>query len=702
MAPSMINNNEQERLATLKGYQILDTLPKEAFDRFTKLAAIICDVPISLVSLIDENRQWFKSQVGLEVKETPRKIAFCNHTIRDDKILEIEDATNDFRFKDNPLVTSSPNIKFYAGFPLVDPNGYALGTLCVIDTKPNKLSETQKNALKLLAKSVIDLIVLQRKIQEIENFDKLFQISKDLICVLSPNGEFANTNNAFKRLFGWKRSELANKSFFDYVHPDDLKLTKEKIHKLATGAATVSFAHRFIAKDNTYKVLEWVATPEPSTKMYFAIARDITDAKEKEIALHHSEQKLRAFFENSTSFMCTHDLEGNLITVNSSGTRSLGYSKEELIGTSLFKLMPENREEYIKQYLSEIKTKGKVNGLMRTQHKNGKTLIWLFNNVLETEPNGEKYVIGNAIDISERYALEADLKRTKEMMEQTNDAAKIGAWEVDLKTKKIYWSPITKKLHEVDDDYEPDFETGVSLFGEDGSKIKEAFEKAVSEGVTYNLEAQVTTAKGNTLWIRTIGTPEFKEGECIRVYGTFQDITENYLHRIALKKAKTQAEEASVAKSEFLASMSHEIRTPLNGVIGFTDLVLKTSLNQTQHQYLTIVNQSANALLAIINDILDFSKIEAGKLELDIEKSDLFELTSQACDIITFQAQNKGLEVLLNIDPNLPRYVFIDDTRLKQVLINLLGNAIKFTEQGEIELKISAESDLNNEYIDFC
>lgn len=697
----MINNNEQERLAALKSYQILDTLPKETFDRFTKLAAIICDVPISLVSLIDENRQWFKSQVGIEVKETPREIAFCSHTIRDDKILEIEDATNDFRFKNNPLVTSSPSIKFYAGFPLVDPNGYALGTLCVIDTKPNKLSETQKNALKLLAKSVIDLIVLQRKTQEIENFDKLFQISKDLICILSPNGEFANTNNAFKLLFGWKRSELVNKSFFDYVHPDDLELTKEKIHKLATGASTVSFAHRFISKDKTYKILEWVATPEPSTKMYFAIARDVTDAKKKEIALHYSEQKLRAFFENSTSFMCTHDLDGNLITVNSSGTRSLGYSQEELIGNSLFSFIPENRHEYIKQYLTEIKIKGKVNGLMHTQHKSGEILIWLFNNILETDPNGEKYVIGNAVDITERYRLEEDLRRTKAMMEQTNGVAKIGAWEVNLKNNKIYWTKVTKMLHEVDESFEPNVENGLSFY-DDEHIITAAFIKAVEEGVSYDLELRITTAKGKKLWVRTIGTPEFQNDKCVRVFGTFQDVTENYLHRKELREAKVQAEEASVAKSEFLASMSHEIRTPLNGVIGFTDLVLKTSLNPTQHQYLTIVNQSANALLAIINDILDFSKIEAGKLELDIEKSDLFELTSQASDIITFQAQHKGLEVLLNIDPNLPRYVFIDDTRLKQVLINLLGNAIKFTEQGEIELKIYPESDLKTEYIDFC
>ncbi|MBK9291481.1 MAG: response regulator [Bacteroidetes bacterium] len=155
---------------------------------------------------------------------------------------------------------------------------------------------------------------------------------------------------------------------------------------------------------------------------------------------------------------------------------------------------------------------------------------------------------------------------------------------------------------------------------------------------------------------------------------------------IELKNA--QLEEASKAKSEFLANMSHEIRTPLNGVIGFTDLLLKTELSELQREYLSIIHQSGENLLSIINDILDFSKIEAGKLELYYEKTDLAGLASQTLDIITFQAQSKGLEVLLNLHPKLPHFIYTDSIRLKQVIVNLLSNAVKFTEEGEIELKI--------------
>jgi signal transduction histidine kinase/CheY-like chemotaxis protein len=170
---------------------------------------------------------------------------------------------------------------------------------------------------------------------------------------------------------------------------------------------------------------------------------------------------------------------------------------------------------------------------------------------------------------------------------------------------------------------------------------------------------------------------------------------EQQKEEIAVKNKQLQ--EASKAKSEFLANMSHEIRTPLNGVIGFTDLVLKTDLTTTQKEYLNIVGQSAESLLNIINDILDFSKIEAGKLDLFIEKADIHEIGNQSVDIITYQAQNKGLELLLNLPADLPRFVWTDVIRLKQVIVNLLSNAVKFTQQGEIELRISLLSPTEGE-----
>ncbi|MDK2834699.1 MAG: two-component system, sensor histidine kinase and response regulator [Methanolobus sp.] len=162
-----------------------------------------------------------------------------------------------------------------------------------------------------------------------------------------------------------------------------------------------------------------------------------------------------------------------------------------------------------------------------------------------------------------------------------------------------------------------------------------------------------------------------------------------------------QAEMANSAKSQFLAVMSHEMRTPLNGIIGFTDLLMETELMEAQMQHMKAVYTSATSLLDLINDMLDFSKIEAGKLELDTERIDLVETCEQIADIVKCRAHEKGLELLLNVSPELPRYVIADRLRLKQVLVNLLGNAVKFTETGEIELRIEAAPVADTGLVDF-
>lgn len=158
MSDLPIPKNEHNRIRKLDSYKILDTEAEQQFDDLTKLAAQIFDVPICLVTLIDENRQWFKSKVGLDISETSREVSFCQYAIMGEDLMEVEDANLDQRFKDNPLVTGKPKIRFYAGAPLVDDDGYVLGTLCVIDQKPKKLDQDQKIALRALARTVIRIV----------------------------------------------------------------------------------------------------------------------------------------------------------------------------------------------------------------------------------------------------------------------------------------------------------------------------------------------------------------------------------------------------------------------------------------------------------------------------------------------------------------------------------------------------------------
>ncbi|SHH04861.1 PAS domain S-box protein [Pedobacter caeni] len=809
---------EKERLLALKGYGLLDSKAEKEFDRITELASLICESPVSLITLIDENRQWFKSKVGITEVETPREIAFCQYTILDTEIFEIQDASKDDRFKDSVVVTGDPYIRFYAGYPLIDPAGYALGSLCVLSPNPKVLNDSQKKALSLLADQAMELILERRKAEENRFFEKFYELSNDLICISDLDGQLKRINPAFEKVLGWSEEYILSRNFLSLIHPDDLEACAKELDKLSAGQNTTNFTSRCKTIHGDYKILQWTSTPEPGTGNIFGIARDITLESLRTEQIKESENKLRSIFENSQGLMCTHDFEGNFKAVNFVGAELLGYTTAEFCKMSLSELIPPKHHPQLREYLKEIKTNRTCSGLMTTLHKNGSHKVWLYNNVVESDQVGEPYVIVNSIDVTGKHRLEQALERTKKMLEQTNQMAQIGGWDMDVVQNKITWSEVTKQVHEVEFDFKPDLDTALEFYkeGEYRDKISKAVKLAISTGETWDLELIIISAKGNERWVRALGHAEFEEGVCKRIFGTFQDITEKKNAEIALseekarlsafvthapaavamfdknlyyiaasnrwteeyhlqdveilgrshyevfpeitqawkdihnrclkgevikkdmdiwrpggwehdqylrwevrpwyqfdgsvggimmftqditessrqgvelQKAKEQAEQASLAKSEFLANMSHEIRTPLNGVIGFTDLVLKTTLSPTQQQYLTIVNESANALLGIINDILDFSKIESGKLELDIEKCDLYELGSQAVDINTYQAQSKGLEMLLNISENLPRFIWTDEVRLKQVLINLLSNAVKFTNEGEIELKITA------------
>jgi GAF domain-containing protein len=164
-----VPKNEAKRLKVLWQYDVLDTVPEEVFDDLTDLAAHICEAPIALISLIDEDRQWFKSKIGITLSETSRDISFCAHAIMHDSLFVVPDATKDDRFKDNPLVTGSQKIRFYAGAPLVTPDGYALGTLCVLDKKPRQLRPDQEQALRVLAHHVVSQLELRRHARELSD-----------------------------------------------------------------------------------------------------------------------------------------------------------------------------------------------------------------------------------------------------------------------------------------------------------------------------------------------------------------------------------------------------------------------------------------------------------------------------------------------------------------------------------------------------
>jgi signal transduction histidine kinase len=230
MIVAPIPENEKERLEELKNLEILDTPAEQDYDDVVKLASAICQTPISLVSLIDAQRQWFKARVGLADPQTSRDVAFCAHAILDDELMVVPDATNDARFFDNPLVQNNPNIRFYAGMPLVTRSGYKIGTLCVIDSEPRHLSTEQQFALKTLGKQVINMLELRMKNQRL---NKLNSLQNKFLAIISH--DVRNPLVSVKSLIDMMDNEMISKEDFNEISnqlSDNVSLTIELLNNL--------------------------------------------------------------------------------------------------------------------------------------------------------------------------------------------------------------------------------------------------------------------------------------------------------------------------------------------------------------------------------------------------------------------------------------------------------------------------------------
>ena len=335
----------------------------------------------------------------------------------------------------------------------------------------------------------------------------------------------------------------------------------------------------------------------------------------------------------------------------------------------------------------------------RMKHRDG-SWIWIIDSgkILSRGPNGEPIrIVGTHRDITKQYNAQIELQRQAAALNHTGKLAKVGSWQLSIADQSVYWSDQVKKIHEVDESYAPKSTDGFTFFPPGAAEtIRSLVHKAIHEGTPYDIELPFITAKGNKRWVRAMAEPLQVNGVTTVLRGAFQDITEAYLQRNALAEAKKVAEQASQAKADFLANMSHEIRTPMNAVIGMTELLQDTSLDAEQKDYVSVIRNSGETLLILINDILDYSKIESESLELEHVPIHLRDCVENSIELVARSAAEKNLDLLISIEPDVPDAIYGDPTRLSQILINLINNAVKFTEKGEILISISNSYPINN------
>ena len=563
MKAAPLPNDEQERMQALRSYEILDSEAEPDFDGIVELASKICKTPISLITLVDEHRQWFKARVGLPVSETSRDVAFCAHAILDEKILVVPDALKDKRFHDNPLVTGNPKIRFYAGIPLTS-NGHKLGTLCVIDKKPRKLSKTQLKDFVFLGRQVVNLLELRlRNLElkgkltqqtivrlEMEGRNTLIMNSAlDAIVGMSSSGAITFWNPVAEKIFGWSESEIMGKPMTDTIIPEQYRQLHRNglAHYQKTGEGPVLnkvIEITALNKAGTEFPVELTIVPikQESNNFFCAFIRDISERKKAENALRESSENLERSEEQAKLGSWSVDL----------ATQKRQWSKQMFgifgLGPAggvpefedvLPRYHPEDRQRIREWFSKALRGETPEPGVLRTNPEllPLRYLQPIFHIVKDEQGKPVRFE-GTLQDVTERIMAEASLKETTESLEHAEELAMLGSWYVDVPSGKWHWSKQMFRFFGLDPaGAMPDLTENLKLYHPDDRElIKDGFEKMLRG---EQLDAHAVRTNPELLPLRYL-LPAWKfvtdeNGRPLRLEGTLQDVTERILAEEAIK-----------------------------------------------------------------------------------------------------------------------------------------------------------------------
>ncbi len=515
-------------------------------------------------------------------------------------------------------------------------------------------------------------------------------------------------NPAACRMLGFSAEELVFQSAHTLIHhhrPDGSEYPREECPMFAAytrGEASRIDDEFLWRKDGTGFSAEYGAMPIlKDGEIVGAVISfsDITDRKRQELALAASERKIRNILATSNQGFWLIDNDSGTLDVNDTMCRILGRSREEILGRTPLDFADEENQQIFKENLA-ARAKGESGSYeVSLSRPDGTQVPCLLSATPLFDDNGQKIgAFAQCADITDMKRMEKEVRHQNFLADQALDLAKAGYWHVPLDGSGWYNSServvcINGDIPSPDNRYHLDeWAAHVAEGDEAAAKATlDNFNAAVAGTIPIydTIYAYKRPVDGRVVWIHALGhVVRDANGRPTDMFGVNQDITDLKQQEEELLQAKSEAEEATLMKSMFLANMSHEIRTPMNAVIGMAHLALKTNLTPKQRDYVSKVHSAGISLLGIINDILDFSKIEAGKLGIETTDFRLDEMLTSVVNLTGQKAHEKGLEFLIDAPSSVPQYLRGDPLRLSQILINLLGNAIKFTESGEIRLKI--------------
>ncbi len=685
------------RLAVLHSYGLLDSPADAAFDAMTRMIARLFDVPTVLISLMDDERQWFKSRVGLDVCETAREVSFCRYIIEDDAPLVVPDAQTDPRFADNPLVTGEPHIRFYAGAPLRVPEGVTLGTLCLIDTRPREFSAQDMKQLGELA----DLVVDRMKLQHNERlYRSLIEGSSDLITVFDELDNVTYQCPLFARHFGYQTQEFDRQKMLELVHPDDQAGMNERYQKVKAEQCDIApHKFRFLHCDGSWRILEAHGRYElenPEIGGIVWVARDVTQRVQMEEQLNRSENRFAATFEQSSLGMALVALDGSFLRINQTFSDLTGIARDRMSEHHYREIMPPDAVATAPESAQKL-LDGEVKSLSLERqlcHQNGESRWAQFTVSRVVDEIWGDYLLVQVQDIEERRQQNERLRLLESVAVHANDSILITAAEpIDaedngptiLYANEAYLKMSGYTLDEVIG------KTPRIMQGPDtDSAAREEIRRALKRWKPVVVELLNYAKDGTPFWVELSIVPVTDEKGWYTHWISIQrDVTARKETEAALirtrdeaDRARDEAEAANRAKSEFLSRMSHELRTPLNAILGFGQLLELEAQNESDRESTEQILRAGRHLLELINEVLDISRIETGRMAMSLEAVSVSEVARETLDLVRAMAAQYGITLRADAVSNSPVSIVGDRRRVKQILLNLASNAIKYNRVG--------------------